>query len=165
MRVLSFDPGSTKSGWAELDVADAFGPIVLRYVAAGEVPSTRDAVRDLIVNSEAEIVAVEKLAGIAYQTKGAGIVSALIASSNVAGMIAALAYAEGRQVVEMPAVEWRRMVCGKPNASDKIIKDVIPRLVRMWPRRSNCHERDAAGLAIAVAWREVGSVRKAAGGR
>ena len=163
--ILAFDPGSAKSGWCKVAVTGVRPSLVtLSYVESGEVLSTRDAVRSLIANSEADVVAIEMLAGIAYPVKGAGIVSALVASSNVAGMIAALAYAEGRQVAEMTATQWRRMVIGKGNASDKAIAQTIPRLVREWPKRSNVHERDAAGLAIATAWQMSSRATKTAVG-
>lgn len=146
--VLAFDPGSTSSGWAELEV---FGsPMTARLRAFGEVPHNPHAWRALIGGSH--VVAIERVRGIVYGIKGAGIVPHLIDASWACGGIYATAKLAGIPVVDMPAVEWRRIVCGRPNASDAIVKLAVTRLVKDMPVRTNTHVRDAIGCGLAVGW-------------
>lgn len=154
MRILGFDPGSADTGWCELDVRGGAGtPITPTYFDSGTVPSSFEGVGALL-RARPDVVAIEKISGYAFGAgKGPGVVAALIATSWVAGMIAALAHAEGLAIVELSALEWRRVVLGKPSASDQLIADVLPRLVHAWPKRSNVHTRDAGGCALGVAWR------------
>lgn len=160
-RILAFDPGSTRSGWC-LVVSNDARPVVVDFVAAGEVDSTSPEVCALLGELQPGVVAVEVLRGIAYPAKGAGIVGNLASASFAAGLIAGLATPVcDEAVVEMTAREWRGSVLGKPNASDQAIAVVVPRLVRGWPKRSNVHERDAGGLALAVAWRRASMSRAA----
>lgn len=149
--ILALDPGSTSSGWCLVE-ASRSRAINVRALAMGEVESTPNALRELLVERLPDVVAVEVLRGIAYPSKGAGIVGNLVSSSFAAGVIVGLARAFELAVVEMPAVQWRRAVLGKANASDREIAWTIPRLVDEWPKRSNAHERDAGGLAVGVAW-------------
>lgn len=101
------------------------------------------------------IIAIEKLEGIAFSPKGAGIVPHLISASNAAGVAkgaAQLLATRGTlSIHEASARTWRSAVVGKANASDAGIKVAIQRLVPNWPKVSNSHERDACGVAIHAA--------------
>lgn len=151
--ILGFDPGSSDTGWCKVDSRGGAGqPVTVTYYDSGTVPSSFEAVGGLL-RSRPDVVAIEKIKGFAFGAgKGPGVVAALIATSWVAGMIATLAWSEAIPFVEMTALEWRRLVLGRPSASDQEIATVVPRLVHGWPARSNVHTRDAGGLALGVAW-------------
>lgn len=55
------------------------------------------------------------------------------------------------------AQDWRRHLLGNPQADGRQVAAGLARLVSGIPLRSNVHERDAAGAALAVArgWRPV----------
>lgn len=152
MMVLGFDPGSSHTGWCAIDVRGGGTlPVEATYFDAGTVPSACGDVA-LLLRRYPEVVAVEKLAGYAFGAgKGPGVVAGLVASSWVAGLISALAWSEGLATEEMTAMEWRKRVLGKPSASDQQIAVAIPAAIHGWPKRSNVHVRDAAGVALAVA--------------
>lgn len=163
MIVLAFDPGTHETGWCRVDVRGTRpNPITITLVDLGNVESSVEGVWPLLAG--ADVVAVEVLRGIAYPVKGAGIVGSLVSSSAVAGGIVWLARGGRFHVVETTAREWRGVVMGRPQASDAEIGRVIPGLVRGWPRRSNSHARDAAGLAVGTAWKMGGArVKQEAG--
>jgi len=159
MIIHAFDPGTSKTGWASVDVRGGGRlPITTTYLGGDHVPSRHGDIRGLL--HVADVVAVEKLEGIAFPTKGGGVVASLIASSNVAGGIAWSAATLGIRVVEMSAREWRRLVCRNPSASDAQVKEAVERLVHGLPKRTNCHVRDAVGLALAVGWHLGGEARR-----
>ncbi len=159
MIILALDPGSTMTGWAKVDVRGARPrPITLTFLGGGHAESSSPAIGPLM--HDADIVAVEKIEGIAYAAKGGGIVGALVASSSIAGGIAWLARERGHRVVEMTARAWRGLVLGRPQASDQQIKAAIPGLIHGMPKTSNCHVRDALGLAVGVAWSMGGAIER-----
>lgn len=51
--------------------------------------------------------------------------------------------------------EWRASLCGSRKATDALIGAAVPLAVQDWPKRSNAHERDAAGVALFCGRREV----------
>ena len=161
MIVLGVDPGSSASGWARVDVRGGNGlPVTVTYVSSGNALSKPSSLSPLM--DGADVVGCEKLEGVTYPAKGPGIVSALIASSYVAGLVSGIAAARGIRCIDMPAVQWRRIVIGKPNANDALVKDVVHRLVIGLPKRTNVHVRDALGVALGVAWALGGAARKQA---
>jgi Holliday junction resolvasome RuvABC endonuclease subunit len=102
-----------------------------------------------------DLIAIERPEGYAFKRDGKGanaVVAGLVGSSYVAGGIAWLARAEGFRVVELTANAARRTVLGKPSATDKHIKSMVPCLVYGWPKVSNPHQRDAAIVALAASW-------------
>lgn len=161
--ILALDPGSSSSGWCAIDTRGGAGtPITATYLDSGTVPSSPGELALLVRAQAPDVVAVENLAGFAYGTKGPGVVAALLTSARAAGLIVAIAWAEGRSVVEMTAREWRKLVLGNGSATDQRIAQVIPTLMHGWPARSNVHTRDAGGLAIGVAWTLNGKTPKGA---
>lgn len=155
--ILGLDPGSSSTGWALVDTRGGAGrPIITTYLDAGAVASTAEMVAGLLSMYSPDAVAVEKLEGIAYASKGPGIVAGLVSSAHAAGVIVGVASALGHHVEQLTARDWRRLVLGQPAATDQQIARVIPTLVRGWPKRSNVHERDAGGVALAIAWRRNG---------
>ncbi|MGE0792468.1 MAG: crossover junction endodeoxyribonuclease RuvC [Sandaracinaceae bacterium] len=168
MIIVAFDPGAPTTGWCAVDARGGKGrPVTTTFWAGGVVESQPQAIHELLATRQRvdveriDVVAVERLEGFAFPSKGPGIVSGLIAGSRAAGVTAAIAWSLGIRVVEMTANTWRRLVLGRPAATDALIANVIPRLVHGWPKRSNVHVRDAGGLALGVAWHLGGHVERA----
>lgn len=155
MIITGFDPGSNKTGWCSLDVrGGGTVPVEATFFEAGIVASEPYELAELLRALKPEVVAIEKLEGFAFGGgKGPGVVSALVASSRVAGMLSGLAYAAQIEAVEMTALVWRKLVIGNASAKDVQIADVVPARVHGWPKRSNAHTRDAGGVALATALR------------
>ena len=157
MIVVGTDPGTSSTGWARVTVEGGGRlPVVVTYVDAGNVESKPSTLAPLLRG--ADIVGVECLEGIAYPQRNAGIVTHLIASAEVAGIILGIACARGMRTMRMPAKTWRGLVCRKPNASDAVVKNVVLRIVRGLPKTTNVHQRDALGVALGVAWSLGGDV-------
>jgi Holliday junction resolvasome RuvABC endonuclease subunit len=156
---VGFDPGTNTTGWCV--IGSTGNPIRTRYHSSGMEASTAHALLCLIQRLDLAYpvrltVAIEALAGIAYPVKGPGVVSALISSSRVSGILTGICHGRISEVSEMTAREWRGAVLKKPHASDHDIAATIPRLIEGWPKRSSVHVRDAAGVALATAWLKGG---------
>ncbi len=154
MILVGLDPGSAKSGWCRVSVAPPTltGARQVTFLDAGTVESAPDHILALLTRVDA--VAVEKVEGYAFggTGKGGGVVAALIESSGVGRGISWLAHSKAIPCVEMSALEWRKTVLGQPSATDATIKRVIPSLIRGFPKTSNVHVRDAAGVALGTVW-------------
>lgn len=157
MRILGIDPGSTMFGWALLETrggADGL-PRTAVALSCGMTSSTMQDATALLSECRAAVVAIEKLEGYAFKREGKGanaVVAGLVSSSYVAGGIAWLAWSRGVRVEERTALVARRTVLGRGAATDKHIAHVVPSLVHAWPKVSNPHQRDAAIVALSVAW-------------
>ena len=155
--IVGFDPGSTRSGYGVIDVGGTEAQPVMTFLAMGDVESTGSAIDaffarcDPFNTAAGKIVGVEKTEGVVYGLKGAGIVPNLISCARADATICENARHRGVQVVELTAKRWRQCVCGKNNANDGEVKVCVSRLIRGLPTRSNVHERDALGVAIAIA--------------
>jgi Holliday junction resolvasome RuvABC endonuclease subunit len=157
MVVVGFDPGGERSGWAALEISGSAAQPRAAFLGTGDVESTGPAL-DVFFASCAplarypgRVVAVERTKGKAYSDKGAGVVPHLIECARADSMICENARVRGLRVVQLPAVEWRRHVCGRHDPDDALVKVTILRFVAGWPSRSNPHNRDAAGVALAAA--------------
>jgi Holliday junction resolvasome RuvABC endonuclease subunit len=156
---VGVDAGSYTSGVTVLAISGTRLNPIATFVWTGEVESTGPAFDAFFARclpfqqAASKFVAVEKTQGVAYGAKGAGIVPHLISCARADAMICENARHLGVLVVELTAVEWRKQVCGRPNAKDSQVKTAIAQLVRNWPRVSNPHHRDAAGVALAASWR------------
>lgn len=161
--ILGFDPGSHQSGYALIDVRGGIGmPITATFIGGGVVVSTETPVRELLASMNPNVVAVEWVQGISYGAKGGGVVPHLIASAAVAGGIEWVALGRGIRTVRLPARDWRRTLFALPHASDKDIAHRLPGLFAAgWPKKSNVHQRDAAGCALACAWSLMAGRRSA----
>lgn len=164
--ILGLDPGSKQTGYCVLGANLSRGALMLSRIVAGTIGNEGMAewiydeawMRETdsgFAQPDLSIIAIEKLEGIAFGPKGAGIVPHLISASNAAGVAkgaAQLLATRGQLAIhEASARTWRSAVVGKANASDAGIKVAIQRLVPNWPKVSNSHERDAAGVAIHAA--------------
>jgi len=99
-------------------------------------------------------VAVETPAGYVWSFERG---SSLLQTSRAAGHLQGMLEALGMRVATPAAQDWRRHLLGNPRANDLEVAAGLARLMSGIPLRSNVHERDAAGAALAVArgWRPV----------
>jgi len=145
--VLGIDPGPSAHGWALLRVLDLQ---TAEWLALGvDKPDWYDALTLASFAVRPELVAIERPAGGGYSP---ATVPPLLETAYQAGILAGRALAAGLDVSPLCAADWRREVVGRGNAEDAAIKDAVLRLVTGWPKKSNAHHRDAAGVALAAGW-------------
>ena len=154
MIILGLDPGSHTTGYAILDAERA----TVSFVECGSLENEELAAWLYDDAHDVDCVAIERIEGVAFAPKGAGIVPHLLSASNAAGVAkgAAQLLSTNRarvHIVEASAREWRKAIVGKANASDADVKRVVTLHVQGWPKVSNAHERDAAGVAMYAARR------------
>lgn len=161
MRILGFDPGPTWVGWALIDCSNPSAP---KWVRAGKVPALECArLLAEMAPGELDLVGVEVPSHASFPSghgDPGGVVkrlrslsSELIATALIAGRI--IGMAEGQYSTSaITAQVWRQRLTSKVNASDATIKTTLAYVLRGMPTRSNAHERDAAGVALA-AWKEA----------
>lgn len=143
-----------KSGWALLAIDDG----VPRFVGGGTAPIVSD--QNVIsvpmqilheVGVPLSVVGVELIRGKAHAEgnfkKAAAKSKHLAHASRISGACEMAAHSLGWPVESFPATEWRKALIGNPFASDKTIGAVLRLRVRGIPR-SNCHVRDAIGVAL-----------------
>ena len=156
MVIVGFDPGGSTSGWAVLSVGGHPAQPVAEFLAKGAVASDGPSLDAFFASCDpfnvaaGRLVAVEKNEGIAFGSKGAGIVPHLIACARADGLICENARAHGVHVVSLPRRRMAQHVCRDKSAPDRVVKAAIHLYVRGWPAKSNVHERDAAGVALAA---------------
>ncbi len=160
--VLGIDPGPRDSGWM-LILVEQDSPRELRilHVRSGQVGSTRNnfalliSLCDSADSGKRLYVAIERpiWQDHGHDPKATRAVAAnLIETSRIASRVAELAWdALGHPVIELPAQTWRNGLLGQRGAPDALIKQAIERLVHGLPKRTNTHERDAGGVAVAAA--------------
>lgn len=150
--VLGVDPGPSSHGWALVRVVDLQSA---EWLACGDVDVTEIGSlfsRIGVECPEPALVAIERPAGGGYSP---ATVPPLLETAYQAGRVAGVAERLALSVRPLAAADWRREVVGRGNAENAAIKDAVLRLVRGWPKRSNAHERDAAGVALAAGWAEL----------
>lgn len=150
MIILGLDPGSRSTGYAILDAERA----MVSFVECGSLENDELAAWLYDDAHDVGCVAIERIEGIAFAPKGPGIVPHLLSASNAAGVAKGAAQLLSHvHIVEASAREWRKAIVGKANASDADVKRVVTLHVQGWPKVSNAHERDAAGVAMYAARR------------
>lgn len=148
MQILGIDPGTKKTGVTEL----RFDGSHFHYVWSGHVKN--DDVHLRI--SSVHLVGIEAPGGSMF---GGGARSAnVVRSSYWAGWFACIANGRGCRIVEATANEWRKAIVGRANAKDALIKSKVVPLIVGWPKASNSHVRDAAGMAMYAARMVAGRV-------
>lgn len=152
MIVLGLDPGAT-TGWARVLLEYGKRPKVLDC-GTFRAPTARVGGESFAAVLKKEepctVFAVETLAGIAFPTKGGGIVGSLIAAAKVEERLRCYAerFPHGG-VHDLTAHQWRQALCGKRAATSHQIADALALRVQM-PKRTNEHVRDAIGIAVAL---------------
>lgn len=162
LRVLAFDPGSSSSGWARIDVRWGVGmPVTSTFVAKGVVANDVHVINELIARPDVDLVALEQPESYSFKRRqkdgsmkqyGSKMVGYLMAARGASDQMKAMAQLGGKKVFEVPATKVRRLICGRSSAKDATVKEAILRLVAGWPKASNTHERDAAACGVAAAW-------------
>ena len=154
MRILGFDPGPTTTAWTPIEVE---GQRVRRWLDHGVVRHPVEIADQLHRQLPGTLIAVETPSGYVFEhARG----RALLDTARVAGEIFGIATSLGWRVERLSAQEWRKAVVGRANASDGHVRGALAVLIRNMPRTNN-HQRDAAGCALAVAMK-LGNVRKVA---
>ena len=156
-QVLGIDPGVT-TGWGVIELATPTStPRALRW-GTFRAEHERDVDRHLRDLLDAlplhALIGVEQIEGVAYSGKGAGIVPNLLHAKGIESRIRARAdiWLAPRFTVDLPANAWKRILCGRGNADDKLVAQRLP-LHLVGLGKSNEHARDALGLAVVVARR------------
>lgn len=150
--VIGIDPGPIKSGLASIGIRRDRS---LEYFASehsdtiGAVERIRNAHQctSSLSQGGALIIALET----PQWTPRLPFAAALVETARVEGELAAAFEAmQCRPPIRLRAIDWKRHIGLKPNANDAAVKAALPRMVSGIPR-TNCHERDALGLAVAAA--------------
>ena len=142
LRCLGIDPGQKKHGFAIIEV-DRRGLAV--FVHCGhESGSPVSLIRDA---GRLDLVAVEEPATV----HAAGATPTIVDVARAAGEFLGAAEAMGLRTATMMPARWRNLVTGSPRAGDADVKRMILARIPTWPKISNDHGRDAAGVALACA--------------
>lgn len=132
---------------------------VAQYKNAGVIVSTHAAINLLLSNTVFEsrgVVAIEMPAGYAYQQCR---IPGLLATARVGGMIEACAIAMlGVPPWIISASEWRKIVVGIGNPTDKQVEHAVWTNLPGMPAKSNVHTRDAMGCALGAYQLNVGGL-------
>jgi Holliday junction resolvasome RuvABC endonuclease subunit len=155
--ILGIDPGPAECGWMSLendeDVPERSGPWHVHN--CGNVPSKRKRVLELFEQLDPDAIAIERPK---WQDHGRNavatraIASNLIETNYVVARIAEMVRTRGAALIEIPAQTWRLGLLNTRSPSDAQIKRALERLLAGGlPKRTNAHERDGGGIALAAA--------------
>jgi Holliday junction resolvasome RuvABC endonuclease subunit len=147
VRVLAFDPGPQRTGWAVLERVDRRSRDVL--VGVGCSDSAPHYLARVIEAHAPNLVAVETCAGF---MAGRARFAPLMATAQVAGLILGLAHGRFEtlaMVANAPGrgESWRLLLTGQARAGDDLVLAALRLRMPTLPRM-NVHSRDALGLAI-----------------
>lgn len=165
-RVLGLDPSTTGAHAVVLDVDEGALVTVAGGFSFVDAFDTVDSALGLLAY-RFDLVVIERPAGFVYAAARA---AALIDTAYQAGRFACMAQkmVPADAVVELPAQAWRAALLGRPRvrgqfagtAGDAAVKNAVLALVKDWPKTSNAHARDAAGVAIVGARRHFLAQRR-----
>jgi len=149
--VLGIDPGPEQSGWM---LVRATGGGAAHYVEAGVVPSRgRDFAR-LLSRFQLAAVAVERPRW--HAREASPVAMRAMAQQLVETMYVAARFIERVRActppvhcLELPAAVWRKGLLGNGQSNDAAIKRALAPILKL-PKRTNAHERDAGGVALAA---------------
>lgn len=175
MIVLSVDPGPKHSGYAV--VAVQHGPGVrIEYREGGVFDSTLTGYLRVLASAVGHAVllapqtpaagaaavtalqvgvAIETPAGYAFQPSR---VPMLLSTSARAGGMGWIAELQGHRVAIATAQQVRKLLAGKANADDGVVKSVVRAQVFYAPEKAPDHVYDALAMAVVGAWVFVGQV-------
>lgn len=134
-----------------------------RIVDAADVEELSSHVRGLLASLDGHYIgsllcACERRARISPR-KGnmvsAELASQLATAKELGGGAVEIARFIGYRISLVTPEEWRKALCGDHHADDKMVGAAIPLAIAGWPKRSNPHERDAAGVALYAARRFI----------
>jgi len=165
MRVIGFDPSNTGAAFAVLDVAG--GSRV--FVGRGDVEAwaVGKLLRDM---NKPDLIAIERPHGVNMHPRpqasmrelhqmiamARSVGTALMGASYVVGRISGVAEEMMIRTIELSASRWRGMLGvarrTKDTSQDDLIRDAVQSLISDWPKKSNSHVRDAAGVGLVAAW-------------
>jgi hypothetical protein len=157
MILLGIDPGAPAKptpanrtpialhGWCLLDVQPDQRPV---WVSAGH--SEMAGLIDLIEHaSDLDAVVVERPVRAHKMEANMPLLETALAAGEFYGRAAQM----GRAAALLSAESWRACVAGSSSASDARVKTALGIHLPNLPKRSNPHERDAAGVALGWALR------------
>lgn len=145
MRVMGIDPGATH-GAALIELPEGRGQA--DYI---EHASTRDLdeLLRLLTAWEPELVGCESVTTVYSRARfGAGMATALLNAERAVGDLRNECRKLAVPFVSVRAAAWRKLLTGNGSVGDQYIKSAVMLWVRGWPKRSNAHARDAAGVAF-----------------
>ena len=144
MIVLGIDPGASVTSCTLLR-ARLSGALALSFHKSDEV-ANEDLVGYLL-ECPAHVVGIERPAGIAYGTKGAGIVPHLLDTAHAAGLAEGVVESRRRQGstvlrwLAFPATTWRRSLVGKPGPTNAEIASGASPTGRLAPTTTSATPR------------------------
>jgi hypothetical protein len=150
-RVLAFDPG-VHVGAVVLDVDRRTGRASL--VTAPETLTPETCAARLVVLHELhrpDLVGIERAWIVhGHERMGSSYAQGLARENWVGGELAGTAASLGLPVAACDAATWRGALAGSRSATDRLVEQMVRLRCPSWPapRKSNPHERDAAGVAL-----------------
>lgn len=161
MICLGVDPSTSGCAYAMLDVTGGDR----RFLACGELEDIA-ALDEVVFRHRPELLAVECPLGLNVHPRPfasadelqkaimmlRSMGAALMRASRVVGYVSCLARQRGVPCLELAPAKWRGIIGANGKEQDAAVKEAIQMLIAGWPKRSNCHVRDAAGTALAAAW-------------
>lgn len=150
LRVLGIDPGR-RVGVALLEMTKAGHASGVRLATWTDESDSRlsDELLREVMRADIDVVGVERVERVHGSARmGSSYAEGLARGNWIGGLLAGLARAQQVRVVTVEAREWRQALVGSRTASDAQVASMVRLRVANWPRRSNEHERDAAGVAI-----------------
>lgn len=162
--VLAVDPGPTWMGWAVLRVEYSPG-VRCTFLRGGRSLCDRATFADVLARELNDAMAaegspplhlvVETPAGYAFIPAR---VPHLLSTAWVAGGMAWLAEWRGLRVARITAQQVRKVLAGKANADDSLVKITVRGHVFGAPTNTNDHVYDALAVGVVGAWSLVGQV-------
>lgn len=118
-------------------------------------------VQQIISDAAPDVVGIERILDVhptarhearTGQSIGTAIGTGLVNAQGIALMIYTVARLRGIRVITVEEARWRHDICGADRpprgmSADTWISRIIPARIDRWPRSSNPHVRDAAGVA------------------
>lgn len=145
VRVLGIDPGlPSKTGGTGWAVVDVMPDITGVYVDGGVIRVDVDPhhITRLITDNDVALVAIER-----PRAAGSGALL-LIDTALVAGQILGWSRIASSHTSTCTSWDWKRVLTGHPSAKDAEVKHALSGCVEGLPARTNCHVRDAVGVAL-----------------
>lgn len=159
--VVGVDPGSKKNeqgepvgAWAALRVPYRRPA---RYISHG-TGTAKQIIEAVQAIPDVDMVAVEQAAHLHPKSSPGALYSVaknLLETTKMATAVSMTLALQHYKVVEATANEWRRAVVGTPSPSDALVLSAVRMRVLDWPPMADEHHADAAGCALAMAWKGI----------